>query len=104
MAYSQTIRTVTAPGAPGNTITLGPGTVRYVNSNGGGSTTSGGLTRESAFTTLDSAIDASSAGDTIVPMEGHAETQSASGALFAADVAGIKVIGEGTGARRPTFP
>ena len=103
MIESQTIRTTVAPGSTGNAIVIGPGTVRYVNSAGDGSTTSGGLSRESAFTTLDSAINASSAGDTIVLMEGHAETQSVSGALFAADVAGIKVIGEGTGARRPTF-
>lgn len=103
MDGSSTLRTVTAPGAPSNQITLGPGTVRYVNSGGGGSTTSGGLTRESAFTTIDSAIDASSAGDTIVIMEGHSETKSASGALFTADVAGIKFIGEGVGSRRPTL-
>lgn len=103
MDGSSTLRTVTAPGAGSNQITLGPGTVRYVNSGGGGSTTSGGLTRESAFTTIDSAIDASSAGDTIVVMEGHSETKSASGALFTADVAGIKFIGEGIGSRRPTL-
>lgn len=101
--HSSTIRTVTAPGAPGNTITLGPGTVRYVDSNGGGSTTSGGLTRASAFTTLASALTASSAGDTIILMEGHAETGSASGNIFSCSLAGVKIVGEGTGSRRPTF-
>lgn len=101
--HAVTIRSVTAPGADSNALTLGAGTVRYVNSAGGGSTTSGGLTRSSAFTTLDSAIDASGAGDTIILMEGHSETKSATGALFTADVAGLKIIGEGTGSRRPTF-
>ena len=101
--HSATIRPVAAPGSNGNQLTIGPGTVRYVNSAGGGSTTSGGLTRESAFTTLDSAIDASSAGDTIILMEGHVEDKAASGAMFTADVAGLKIIGEGVGARRPNL-
>lgn len=96
------LNTQTAPGAPNLIRTAGSGTYRYVNSNGGGSTTSGGLTPESAFTTIDSAINASSAGDTIIVMEGHAESVAAAGGIDA-DVAGLKIIGLGYGARRPTI-
>ncbi len=76
----------------------------FVDSNGGGSTTSGGLTPESAFTTLDAAIGACTAsrGDVIHVLAGHAESGSAAD-LFDADVAGIKIIGYGWGAKKPTF-
>ena len=76
----------------------------FVDSNGGGSTTSGGLTPESAFTTIDSAIGACTAnrGDTIYVMAGHAETISAAGGITA-DVAGISIIGLGRGTSRPTL-
>lgn len=78
--------------------------VFFVDSNGGGSTTSGGRTPESAFTTIDSAIGACTAnrGDTIYVMAGHAETIATATAL-AADVAGISIIGLGRGTSRPTL-
>jgi len=58
----------------------------------------------SPFATLDFAIGRTSAnvGDTIFLMEGHAETLIAADAVDV-DVAGIKIIGLGTGNLRPTF-
>jgi len=92
------------PGAPSLLKPIGRGKVFFVDSNGGGSTTSGGLSPESAFTTLDSAINACTAnqGDTIYVLPGHAETIGAANG-FDADVAGIRIIGLGWGASRPTF-
>lgn len=93
----------TAPGS-GNAIKFTPGNVYYVDSNGGGSTTSGGRSPESAFTTLEAAFNASglSSGDVIYVLEGHAETISAAAGIDC-DVAGVSVIGLGHGARRPTI-
>lgn len=51
--------------------------------------------------TVDYAIGLASAGDTIYVAEGHNE--GSTGVIFDADVAGIKIIGCGVGARRPTF-
>ena len=78
--------------------------VFFVDSNGGGSTTSGGRTPAAAFTTIDSAIGACTAnrGDVILVMAGHAETISAAGGI-AADVAGVSIIGLGKGTSRPTL-
>jgi hypothetical protein len=93
-----------AVGGPSSLIKTAP-TARhfFVDSNGGGSTTSGGLSPESAFTTLASAVDACTAskGDTIHVMPGHAETLTA--ATTVADVAGIRIIGYGWGRLRPKF-
>lgn len=102
MNPTELLEVQTVPGGP-NVLRKGPGVVRYVDSNGGGSTTSGGLTRNSAFTTLASAVLASAAGDTIVVCEGHSETFSSSGAAVTIATAGLKIIGEGRGSRRPTF-
>lgn len=98
------LTTQPTPGGPTLLRPAGIGKVFYVDSNGGGSTTSGGLSPESAFTTLDSAINACTAnkGDTIYVMPGHAETFTAADG-FDADVAGIKIIGLGWGDARPTF-
>lgn len=92
------------PGGPLLLKQAGIGNVYYVDSNGGGSTTSGGLSPQTAFTTLDSAINACTAskGDTIIVMPGHAETFTAADG-FDADVAGIRIIGLGWGSKRPTF-
>lgn len=92
----------TVPGGPNLLKGAGFSTIRFVNSAGGGSTTSGGLTPETAFTTLDSAINASSANDTILLMPGHAETITAADG-FDADVAGLSIIGLGENGQRPTF-
>lgn len=91
----------TTPGA--NYIRqAGFGTIRFVDSNGTGSTTSGGLTQAAAFTTLQAAITASAAGDTIIVKPGHAETITGAGGLAAA-VSDLRIIGLGYGSRRPTF-
>ena len=92
----------TVPGGPNLLKGAGFGTVRFVNSGGGGSTTSGGLTPETAFTTLDSAINASAANDTIILMPGHSETIAGADG-FDADVAGLTIIGLGENGQRPTF-
>ncbi len=98
------LNTQQVPGGPSLLRPAGLGSVFYVDSNGGGSATSGGLSPQSAFTTLDAAINACTAnkGDTIFVMPGHAETVAAA-AGFAADVAGIRIIGLGQGDSRPVF-
>lgn len=74
----------------------------YVNSNAaaGGD----GLTPLSALRTLDAAFALCEAnkGDRIYVLPGHAENVSAA-AFIAADVAGVRVIGLGRGASRPTL-
>ena len=77
------------------------GTTRYVDSNGVGAGIAG-LSANDAFATVDLAINSSSAGDTIRVLEGHAETITLA-TEFVPDVAGLKIIGEGRGARRPTI-
>jgi hypothetical protein len=98
------LTTQQVPGGPVLLRPAGIGSVFYVDSNGGGSTTSGGLSPQTAFTTLDAAINACTAskGDTIFVMPGHAETFTAADG-FDADVAGIRIIGLGQGDSRPTF-
>lgn len=73
----------------------------YVDS-GGGSTTGPGYSPETAFSTIDAAIGACTAsnGDVIVVMEGHAETLAADIDL---DVAGVTILGLGTGETRPVL-
>lgn len=84
------------------------GNVRFVDS---GKTTTGadhsytGRTPGIPFLTLDYAIGqmAANNGDIIYVMPGHSETKSATGSFFAADTAGITIIGLGEGSDRPTF-
>src|SRR3990167_9367773 len=95
---------LTDPGRPSLLKVAGQGSVYFVDSNGGGSATSGGRSPESAFTTLDAAIGACAAskGDTIFIMPGHAENLAAADSVDA-DVAGIRIIGLGENALVPTF-
>lgn len=69
----------------------------------GGSNGNNG-TFDSPFSTVDYAIGQCTAGrgDIIFVKPGHAETLSSAGAI-AADVAGVAIIGLGTGSLRPTF-
>lgn len=92
------------PGGPTQLKQAGMGKVFFVDSNGGGSSTSGGLSPETAFTTIDAAINACTAskGDTIYVMPGHAETIAGADG-FDADVAGIRIIGLGWGAKKPVL-
>lgn len=64
--------------------------------------TENGKTWATATDTIDEAINLASAGDTILVADGHAETVSAANG-FDADVAGISIIGLGSGERRPTI-
>ncbi len=80
---------------------LTDGTVRYVDSNASGGAISGFVPSD-AYATVDAAINASLAGDTIIVLEGHVETLADATSLVI-DVAGLKIIGLGRGSRRPTF-
>lgn len=77
------------------------GNVYYVSS-GTGTSTGPGFSPETAFATIDQAINActASAGDVIRVMPGHTETVAAA-AGFALDVAGVTIEGLGTGETRP---
>ena len=72
---------------------------------GSGADTNDGLTVETALATLDYAIGQCTAnnGDVIFILPGHAETWTTTGTKVTADIAGIKIIGLGLGADRPTF-
>lgn len=79
------------------------GNVYYVDSTTGTST-GPGFSPETAFATIDQAISACTAnnGDVVFVMPGHTETVSgAAGIDF--DIAGVKVVGLGRGAHRPTI-
>lgn len=84
--------------------TLTTGNIWYVDSGQtttGGTTASYGRNPDSPFTTLAAALAqcVASNGDMIFLMPGHAETTTA----VAANVIGVKVIGLGVGASRPTI-
>jgi hypothetical protein len=81
------------------------GNIYYVDSGSTGAadnTTRGGTTPGSAFATIDYAIGRCSGnnGDMIYVMPGHAETVTAAITL---DVAGVSIIGLGSGTGRPTI-
>ena len=80
----------------------GPGNTFFVHS--GGSTSGSGLVWNDPVSTLEAAVQfcAANNGDVIYIKPGHAETLSADSAVDI-DIAGITVIGLGTGAARPTF-
>ncbi len=97
---NEVLNFVTNPGGA-NLIKSATNTrIFFVDSNGGGSTTSGGLAPESAFTTIVSALAActSAKGDTIYVLPGHAE--SISGAI-AWNKTGVSIVGLGSGTNRP---
>ncbi|MCR4339895.1 MAG: hypothetical protein NUW01_08425 [Gemmatimonadaceae bacterium] len=73
------------------------GNVWYVDSNGA-QIGDGKFNRP--FAAIDTAINHASAGDIIVVKAGHTETLVAAGAITL-DVAGLSVVGEGTGNNRP---
>jgi hypothetical protein len=79
------------------------GNVFFVDSGVGVDGISGGSSPSSPFATIDYAVGRCTAnnGDFIVAMPGHAETVSAAGGL-ALDVAGITVLGLGSGSDIPT--
>lgn len=77
--------------------------IKWVHSGTGADTVNNG-TFDAPYATLDYAVGACSAsrGDVIMVKEGHTETIGAAGAI-ALDVAGITIIGCGTGPKRPTI-
>lgn len=83
-----------------------PGEVYFVDSSaaGAGATVGHGGDPDKPWSSLSYAFssDVPVAGDTIYVMPGHTETISAAGGITA-DIAGVKVIGLGWGAARPTF-
>lgn len=87
---------------PGQTFWVYNGTAISAGQRGGSNGNAG--TFDSPFATLDYAIGRCSAnrGDIIFIKPGHAETISSAGAI-AADVAGVAIVGLGSGSLRPTF-
>lgn len=83
-----------------------PGDIYFVRSTapGAGDTTGHGRSPDAPFATIDYAIGQCTAnnGDVIYVLPGHAETVSAAAGIDF-DVAGVKVVGLGAGAARPTI-
>jgi hypothetical protein len=83
-----------------------PGKVWFVSSTATGAANASGRGQspDSPFATLGYAYssDVLSSGDVVYVMPGHTETIGSAGAITA-DIAGVTVIGLGTGAARPTF-
>jgi hypothetical protein len=94
---------------PGGVFTIAdtvahPGSIFFVHSGTGVNQAGNGDNPDSPVATLDYAIGLCTAnkGDVIYVMPGHAETIAAADG-FDADVAGIRIVGLGWGAQRPTF-
>lgn len=81
-----------------------PGDVYFVHSGTGTNAAGNGQNPDAPVATIDYAIGlcTASKGDVIYVLPGHAETIAAADG-FDADVAGIKIIGLGWGAQRPTL-
>lgn len=86
----------------GSALPVTTGSYFFVDSNTGADGNSGRSSDE-AKATLAAALDVCTAdkGDVIVLMPGHAETVAATD--IALDVAGVSIVGLGTGLKRPTF-
>lgn len=96
---------------PGGVYTIAgidqvPGDAWFVDSaaSGAGVTTSHGRTPDSPFSTLAYAFssDLVGSGDVVYVMPGHTETVDAAGDITM-DIAGVRVVGLGSGSARPTF-
>lgn len=85
----------------GPVIPVSQGVYWFVDSVNGKDGNSGKEVKK-AFATLAQAVSKASAGDVIILLPGHAETISSATALTLS-VAGVSVVGLGTGNRRPTF-
>lgn len=90
---------VTIRGVP--LLTAYPGSVFWVDSNNGGNGNKG--TYDRPFASIDYAVGrcTPNKGDIIMVKPGHVETVTAAGGLDL-DVAGIAIVGMGTGSNRPT--
>lgn len=71
----------------------------------GAADTRAGTSWATCLATIDGAINKCTAnqGDVIYVAEGHTETYTTTGAKFTADIAGITIVGLGTGSDRPTI-
>lgn len=78
------------------------GNVRYVNSNTGTNSTAGGFSPDAPLASIAYAIGLCTAAndDWIVPLPGHIETVTAAAGI-ALNVAGVTILGIGTGHARP---
>lgn len=86
-------------------VTLGPSSsIFYVDATNGSDSYSG-TSWKAAFATIDTAIGSctANAGDIIYVAQNSDETKSTTGALITADIAGVTIIGCGTGPERPTL-
>lgn len=103
--YPQGVRSFGMPVLPGG-VPPTTGNVFFVSSTSAyrGDAAGYGEDPSKPFATIDFAIGRCTAnqGDTIILMPGHAETVAAAAGI-ACDVAGISIIGLGTGANRPTL-
>ena len=92
------------PVIPAMTPNVTTGNIFFVNSSTGSDTGGMGKSPSTPFATIDYAIGKCTAsnGDVIYVMPGHTESIAAAGGI-AADVAGISIIGLGTGSLRPTI-
>lgn len=81
----------------------GTGNFYYVDSGRANAATIDGKSWIKAEPTIDDAINNCTAnnGDVIFVAQGHTLTKSATGAVFTADIAGVTIIGIGTGENRP---
>ena len=99
---------VSVNGAPllpgGGSVPLGTNYFFVCNATGANGSDGNAGTMDAPFATLDFAVGqcAANLGYVIVVMQGHAETLTSNTALLL-DVAGITIVGLGTGADRPTF-
>jgi len=84
-------------------VSLGTGSIYYVDS---GLTTAGaGTSWETAVATIDEAVNLCTAnrGDVIMVAQGHAETLVAAGNLVTCDIAGVTIVGIGSGSLSPSI-
>lgn len=92
------------PIVPATTPNVTTGNIFFVHSGTGSDTGGMGKSPSTPFDTIDYAIGkcTASKGDVIYVMPGHTESIAAAGGI-AADVAGISIIGLGSGSLRPTI-
>lgn len=102
MPQSKTFRTVTAEQFVGPGLRVKTGDEFYVSSLTGSNNRYNGKTWDTPFAALDFAIGKCTAGDTIHVLPGHAENLTTATSVNV-DVAGINIIGHGTGNLIPKF-
>jgi len=100
-AITRTARFPTALGFPGYILAPAGGQIFYVDSGGVRDETTADIANM-LFTTLAAALNACRAnrGDTIIVMPQHTENVPTTSPTF---VAGVRIVGVGNGAERPTF-